>query len=144
MRLSKFRSLVLGLLLAGTVWLHATVDDSLSFAMEAAYPYVQEGFVVREDYWGGDLGQGERRAIRHQLFRGNEYWFWVGTDVAAAKVTIHIYDAEGKLAESESWQREHMSGAKVVPPRTGSYWVIVEVAESPHDRTHWAVAYGYR
>ena len=28
----------------------ATVDDALSFALEAAEPYVKEGFTVREDY----------------------------------------------------------------------------------------------
>ena len=28
---------------------HATIDDALSFALEAADPYVKEGFPVRED-----------------------------------------------------------------------------------------------
>lgn len=136
------------LLVLGAVCLisvaYATVDDSLSFAMEAAHPYVKEGFMVREDYWGGDLGVKEKRAVRHQLFRGNEYWFWMGTDNPAAKISIHIYDSEGELVETESWQRQHMAAARVVPARTGSYFLMIEIEESPEDRTHWAVAYGYR
>ena len=59
---------------------HATIDDALSFALEAADPYVKEGFTVREDYWGGDLPVKTTKAIVHQLFKGNEYWFWMGTD----------------------------------------------------------------
>jgi len=58
----------------------ATIDDALSFALEAATPYVKEGFTVREDYWGGDLPVKSTKAIVHQLFKGNEYWFWMGTD----------------------------------------------------------------
>src|SRR6266478_2165992 len=59
----------------------ASVDDAQSFALQAAEPYVKEGFQVREDYWGGDLGVGEKKAVRQQLFKGNEYWFWMGTEV---------------------------------------------------------------
>src|SRR5713101_6015400 len=54
----------------------ASVDDAQSFALQAAEPYVKEGFQVREDYWGGDLGSGEKKAVRQQLFQGNEYRFW--------------------------------------------------------------------
>src|SRR5256885_2237713 len=75
----------------------ASVDDAQSFALQAAEPYVREGFQVREDYWGGDLAAGEKKAVRQQLFKGNEYWFWLGTEVHRAKVSVHIYDKEGKL-----------------------------------------------
>ena len=66
----------------------------------AAEPYVKEGFQVREDYWGGDLGVGEKKAVRQQLFKGNEYWFWMGTEVEQAKVSVHIYDDDGKLVRA--------------------------------------------
>src|SRR5438270_12092440 len=87
-----------------------SVDDAQSFALQAAEPYVKEGFQVREDYWGGDLGVGEKKAVRQQLFKGNEYWFWLGSEVEAAKVSVHIYDSEGKLAEQpDSWEKGHFS-----------------------------------
>lgn len=122
-----------------------TVDDAQSFALQAAEPYVKEGFQVREDYWGGDLGSGEKKAVRQQLFKGNEYWFWLGTEVERAKVSVHIYDSEGKLAEQpDSWEkvtsRPRMSSPKrpaVISPlsrsksrpkngRTG-HWFTVSV-----------------
>jgi hypothetical protein len=123
----------------------ASVDDAQSFALQAAEPYVKQGFQVREDYWGGDLASGEKKAVRQQLFKGNEYWFWLGTEVDRAKVSVHIYDSDGKLAEeSDSWEKGHFAAAHVIPKITGSYFVIVSVEESPEERTHWALVYGFR
>lgn len=123
---------------------HCTLDDALSFALEAANPYVKEGFTVREDYWGGDLPVGQPKAIVHQLFKGNEYWFWLGTDAENAKISVHIYDSEGNLAEVESWQKRHFSAARIVPKKTGSYYIIVSIDKSDAERTHWALSYGFR
>jgi hypothetical protein len=123
----------------------ASVDDAQSFALQAAEPYVKQGFQVREDYWGGDLGSGEKKAVRQQLFKGNEYWFWLGTEVDKAKVSVHIYDSDGKLAEeADSWEKGHFAAAHVIPKTTGSYFVIVSVEQSPEERTHWALVYGFR
>ena len=122
----------------------ATIDDALSFALEAADPYVKEGFTVREDYWGGDLPVKTTKAIVHQLFKGNEYWFWMGTDQKNAKISIHVYDSAGNIAEVEAWQKPHFAAARVVPKKTGSYYLIVEVEKSPLERTTWSLAYGFR
>lgn len=125
----------------------ATIDDALSFALEAADPYVKEGFTVREDYWGGDLPVKQQKAIVQQLFKGNDYWFWMGTDVDGAKISVHIYDSDGNLAEVETFdstKKRRMAGARVRPKSTGSYYLIVEIEKSSKERTHWALAYGFR
>jgi hypothetical protein len=122
-----------------------SVDDAHSFALQAAEPYVKEGYQVREDYWGGDLGSGEKKAVRQQLFKGNDYWFWMGSEVEQAKISVHVYDSDGKLAEQpDGWQKGHFAGAHVIPKRTSSYFVIVEIEQSPEERTHWALVYGFR
>ncbi len=130
--------------LACAPMLRATVNDALSLAYEAAAPYVKQGYSVREDAWGGDLGVKDQKAVTAQLFKGNEYWFWTGTDVRGAVVTVNVYDATGRLAQSESWQRKNFSGAKVIPQRTGTYYAIVTIHKSPAERTPWALVYGYR
>ncbi len=123
----------------------ASVDDAQSFALQAAEPYVKEGFQVREDYWGGDLAAGEKKAVKQQLFKGNEYWFWLGTEVEKAKLSVHIYDAEGKLVEQpDSWQKGQFAAARITPAATGTYYIIVSVEQSPEERTHWALVYGFR
>jgi hypothetical protein len=131
-------------LLALPLAARATVDDALSFAYEAATPYVKQGFTFREDAWGGDLGVGDQKAVTAQLFKGNEYWFCLGTDVDGAVVTVHVYDSKGKLAESQNWQKGRFAGALVNPKQTGTYYAIVEVKKSSEERTHWALVYGYR
>jgi hypothetical protein len=116
-----------------------------AFALLAAEPYVKQGFYVREDYWTGDLASGGRKAIRQQLFKGNEYWFWLGTEVDHAKVSVHIYNSDGKLAEQpDSWAKDHTAAAHIIPKTTGTYFIIVSVEESPAAHTHWALAYGFR
>ena len=138
-----FILVVMSLILGATAI--ASVDDAQSFALQAAEPYVREGFQVREDYWGGDLAAGEKKAVRQQLFKGNEYWFWLGTEVRRAKISVHIYDKEGKLIEQpDSWQKGPYAAAHVVPTSTDSYFIIVAIEESPEERTHWALVYGFR
>ena len=62
-----------------------------------------------------------------------------------AKVSVHIYDSDGKLAEQpDSWAKDHFAAAHIIPKTTGSYFIIVSVEESPAARTHWALAYGFR
>lgn len=117
---------------------------ALSFALETAAPYVKKGFTVREDFWGGELPVKTTKAIVHQLFKGNEYWFWMGSDQQSAKISVHVYDSAGNLAEAEAWQKPHFAAARVVPKNSGSYYIIVEVEQSPAKRTYWALAYGYR
>src|SRR5437762_7406246 len=93
----------------------ASVDDAQSFALQAAEPYVKQGFQVREEYWGGDLGSGEKKAVRQQLFKGNEYWFWLGTEVDHAKVSVHIYNSDGELADQpDSRAKNDFAAAHII------------------------------
>jgi hypothetical protein len=122
----------------------ATVDDSISRALEAMDPYIKQGYTVRNDQWGGDLAVKEQKAIPHTLFKGNDYWFCMATDVDNARVAIHVYDSKGKLAENDFWQRGRFAAARVVAPATGTYYIIVEVTSSPRERTTWAMVYGFK
>ena len=136
--------LALGGVILGSTWAMASVDDALSYAHEAAAPYVKQGYTVREDAWGGDLGIKDQKAVTAQLFKGNEYWFWLGTDTKGAVITVHIYDSEGKLVDKDYWQKGRNSGVKIVPEKTGAFYAIVTVEKSPEERSNWALVYGYK
>ena len=128
--------------------LHAgAIEDALSFAFEASSSAVKEGFTIREEWWGGDLPTGQPKPIPHQLFKGNDYWFWMGTSVKGASISVHIYDSDGKLAEDEVLKKNvggQMAGARIRPKRSGTYYLLVEIEKSPEERTVWALAYGFR
>ena len=148
----KFTATLLVLLCAVGLWLptaHATVDDALTFALEAMDKYIKQGYNLREDTWGGDLPVKEAKAITHQLFKGNDYWFCMGTSTKGAKISIHVYDSDGNLVEeSNSWQREKgdaaFAGTQVVCKKTGTYFLIVKVEKSDQERTDWGLVYSYK
>ena len=121
----------------------ASLDDAIASALQAMDPYVRQGFIIRDDQWGGDLGLREQKAIPHTLFKGNDYWFCLGSDVENARLAIHLYDSKGKLTENDSWQKGRFAAVRILPPATGTYYIIVEVVSSPKERTNWAMVYGY-
>lgn len=127
----------------------AIVDDAHSFAMEAAMPFVEKGFKVRSDYWSGEIKPGKQKAIKHQLFKGNEYCFWLGADADGIEFKIGVYDMGGNPVKAEVVKGNHSTSLRVLPPSTGSYVVVfsLEVAEGAEvadEPISWALAYGYR
>src|SRR5881227_2189046 len=86
----------------------ASVDDAQSFALQAAEPYVKQGFQVREDYWGGDLASGEKKAVRQQLFKGTNIGSgWEQKSIGRRyPFTFTI--------PMENWQRNQIAGRKAI------------------------------
>lgn len=140
--MKKALAFLIALLMGATSW--AYVDDALSFAYEASSPYVKKGFNVREDAWGGDLGVKDQQAVQAQLFKGNEYWFCLGTDVKGAVLSVSVYDSKGNIVNVETTRAGRLSAVRVEPPRTGTYYAIVTVHKSPKERTGWALVYAYK
>ena len=146
---SRLAALVAAVLVGLLGQAPAIVDDAHSFAMEAALPFVEKGFKVRSDYWNGELKPGKRKAVKHQLFKGNEYCFWLGADADGVAFKIGVYDMEGNPVKAEVVKGNHATSLRVLPPSTGSYVVVfsLEAAEGEKladEPISWALAYGYR
>ncbi len=147
----KLRARLIGLVIAGGLLLcgvvYGFVHEGKSFAIEAAIPQLElkeNPFVLREAWWNGELKAGETKIIQHQLFKRNDYWFWLGVSQPESKVSIHIYDSEGKLDESEAWQDRNVAAARISPKSTGVYYIRVAVESVAEPPAEWAVVYGYR
>ena len=121
----------------------AEVEDARSFSMEAAVPHLKDGFSMRSESWSGGLKPGKRKAIRHQLFRGNEYWFWLGVSEPSTRITLKVYDRKGRPVHVETVRGEYWVAVRVLAPKTGTYVIVVG---SPDDgvESNWSLAYGYR
>ncbi len=104
---------------------HAFVNEAISMAFEAATPYVEQGFEVREDNWSGEVEPGKPLLIRHQLFRGNEYWFWAGTSWPGATIKVDIFDNEGNSVGLESFAKGSFAGVRSLPQKTATYFIRV-------------------
>lgn len=125
---------------------HASVDDAHSFAMEAATPFVSEGFIVREDYWNGEVKSGQKLMVKHQLFKGNEYAFWLGTANDDCKLEIEVLDEKGNKIHitPKIGMGPTFTSVRVNPPKTGTYSVVFSVTSKTEKGVFWALAYGYR
>lgn len=155
---NAFFVMLLTLLAMGGGLVFAFVNEAISFALEAATPYVEQGFEVREDNWSGEVESGKPLLVRHQLFRGNEYWFWAGTSIPGASVEVAVFDKKGMAVGLETFSKEGKAGVRVLPGKTGTYYIRVIVTrkkttetanagggeEAPSDSLDWGLVYGYR
>jgi hypothetical protein len=141
---------------------YAFVNEAISLALEAATPYVEQGFEVREDNWSGEVEPGKPLLVRHQLFRGNEYWFWAGTSWPGATVKVDIFDSDGNSVGLESFSKNSFAGVRALPEKTATYFIRVLTQYDPekakadevneavegvgefNGMVDWGLVYGYR
>jgi hypothetical protein len=145
--LTLHRLTLLALFASLSMPLQATVDESHDYTMEAATPFVEQGFIVREDYWNGEVKSGQKLMISHQLFKGNEYAFWLGTSSEGVKMTLKVYDQSGKAIEldTKTDANGHFLTVRVNPPKTGTYKIVFDLtSQGSGDAVMWALSYGYR
>ncbi len=119
------------------------VDRTLSYAVDGIQPFVKQGFTIREEYWSGELGATTQNVITIQLFKGNEYWFCASTEATNTVISVHVYDDDGNIAESEYWRKAHAAGAHIVPRRTAFYYVITDMQNAP-PKSRWSLIYAFR
>lgn len=145
--------------------LRAFINEAISYALEAATPYVEEGFEVREDNWYGEVEPGQPLLVKHQLFRGNEYWFWSGTSWPGATVKVDAFNSKGESVGLESFSKNGRAGVRVLPKRTGVYFIRIIADYDPKSKEakaamkdpdldasfkkapkslDWGLVYGYR
>lgn len=122
----------------------AHVDDAHSMCMEIATPYVEKGFIVRQDYSRGEVKSGQTKQVRAQMFKGNEYWFFLGSDLEGVELELHVLDLKGKSVSAETKKITGAMGVRVLPPRTGSYVITFTLKFSGRDKADWALATAYR
>ena len=122
----------------------ALVDDAHSTALEAAVGEVKKGFKIRQEYWKGTLVSGTDKMVKHQLFKGGEVWFWLGTSKEGARIEIEIYDAKGVKIPSEKKATKGCTGVKLTAPKTGTYLIVFKLTGKEKEEIDWALVYGWK
>ncbi len=131
-------------MMVGATLVYATVDESHDFSMQAATPFVEQGFIVREDYWNGEVKSGQKLQITHQLFKGNEYAFWLGTSQEGVTLDMKVYDEKNQPVQIDAKTDKFFMSVRVNPPKTGTYKIVFELKSKTVPGVMWALAYGYR
>ena len=125
------------------------VDDSLALAIDGIQKYLKgKGFTMREDTWGGDLAAGKAKTISQQLYKGNDYWFCMGSAMVGSTVRVRLYDSGGNAVDTNYWQHEQNDGsyaaAELQCQRSGTYFVVMTAEKTPEEHIPWGVVYAYR
>jgi hypothetical protein len=142
LRTSAAVSLCLPLMLSP---LHAIVDDAHSAALEGAMEQVEAGYKIRQEYWKGNLKAGEQKLVKHQLFKGNQVWFWLGTSTESdVTLEIDVFDAKGVKVSAEKRSGSDFAAVHVDPKKTGTYYVVFRINGKTKDEIDWALVYGWK
>src|SRR2546428_7532384 len=84
----------------------ASVDDAQSFALQAAEPYVKQGFQVREDYWGGDLGSEKKKQCGSNCLKETNIGFGWERKLIGQEFPFMF------MIRMENWRKNQTDGRK--------------------------------
>ena len=104
---------------------------------------VEQGYTVRGDSWSGEALAGGRVGIRHQLFRGNEYVFTLGTAVPV-DFQLAIFTSKREPVPGEVTTDEQSASVRFNPTATGTYLIVFALVSEEQERIPWSLVYAYR
>ena len=137
--------LIVAVVVAGPQMAGAIVDDAHSFALEAAQHDVEEhGVKIRYDYASGELENSKTTTVGYQVFRGNEYWFYLGSSELSTDFTVKVTDADGKEIKGKVKKLKNAYVFHFVPERTMLVAVTLSGVAEDTSEFHWALVYGYK
>ena len=120
------------------------IQDALE---KLSAPHEKAGFDFRADIWQRELEPEMGKAVRIQMFKGNEYRVCVAVPPGSkVHVAAHVLDFEGKPAESKIESTENSWGAvlHVKPNKTGIYLVVIRHDGGEKRKTLCGMITGYK
>jgi hypothetical protein len=156
MRFERFHSVLALVLFGGLVGAPAqevvevkpSLDELKLVAQQAAIPHLGGGnpFILRESTWSGEVEPGKARLIQVQLFKRNDYHFWVAVPDRKASVNLNLYNGKGELLEAKNLRYETPNVASIIasPSETGIYYLRLSLQTTVEEMQPWTVIYAYR
>ena len=113
-----------------------------SRVLELAGAFANDGYKVRDGYWSGVLEPGKPRILEVNLFAGNAYWFSAAAPAPSRKLSVAVFDENGRPVEGEIFQDGSTAAAGVVADASGRYFVRLEMLEG--DKADFCLVYSYK
>ena len=111
-----------------------------SKVLELASAFANDGFKIRDGYWSGVLEPGKPQILEVNLFAGNAYWF--SAAAPAGKISVAIFDENGRPVEGQIYQDGSTAAAGVLPDASGLYFVRLELVEGA--KADFCLVYSYK
>ena len=141
-----FRSILIALLLAVAGSVRAAETDNQvearKVALDLAGAFSNDGFKIRDGHWAGSLKKGEQAVLAVNLYAGNQYWFSVGGEPNAKKFALQLFDENGQVVTTETYEDDEKAAAGYSPTISGQYFVSIKPLEG--ESSTFCLIYSYK
>jgi hypothetical protein len=122
-------------------------SEARSLALSAARNFTKQEFHLREGEWSPSLAKGTPAFLKVTLFTGVEYGFAAASSLAGGKISLSLFDANGKAVKAGSVDAggPDRSAVRIAPGKSGAYFVKLELVEAPSDApAETSLVYAYK
>ena len=125
--------------------LRAETDEEVEahkLVLDLTGAFSNDGFKLRDGYWTGTIKPRERALIAVNLYAGNQYWFSAAASAKAKKMSVDVYDENGKPLVTETYNSGDKASAGFSPTSSGQYFVSINLLEG--EATPFCLVYSYK
>lgn len=124
------------------------LDEVKLIAQRAALAHLggEKPFILRESSWSGEIEPGQVRLIQVQLFKRNDYHFWIAVPDRRAEVDVTLYDGKGERVDGTShpYESPNVASFAASAAETGIYYLRISLQPTVETPQRWTVVYAYR
>jgi hypothetical protein len=123
----------------------AETDDEVEahrLVLDLTGAFSNDGFKLRDGHWAGTIKPAERALIAVNLYAGNQYWFAAAANTKAKKISVDLYDENGKPLVTEVYNQGERAAAGFSPTASGQYFVSLSLLEG--EPTAFCLVYSYK
>ena len=125
--------------------LRAETDEEVEahkLVLDLTGAFSNDGFKLRDGHWTGIIKPQEHALIAVNLYAGNQYWFSAAASAKAKKISVDVYDENGKPMVTETYNSGNKAAAGVSPTSSGQYFVSLGLLEG--EPTTFCLVYSYK
>jgi hypothetical protein len=125
--------------------LRAETDEEVEahkLVLDLTGAFSNDGFKLRDGHWTGTIKPQEHALVAVNLFAGNQYWFSAAANAKAKKISVDVYDENGKPVVTETYNSGDKASAGFSPTNSGQYFVSLGLVEG--EPTAFCLVYSYK
>jgi hypothetical protein len=125
--------------------LHGETDEEVEahkLVLDLTGAFSNDGFKLRDGHWTGIIKPKEHVLIAVNLYAGNQYWFSTAASAKAKKISVDVYDENGKPVVTETYNSGDKASAGFSPTSSGQYFVSLGLLEG--EATTFCLVYSYK
>jgi hypothetical protein len=125
--------------------LRAETDEEVEahkLVLDLTGAFSNDGFKLRDGHWTGKIKPREHTLVAVNLYAGNQYWFSAAANAKAKKISVDVYDENGKPVVTETYNSGDKASAGFSPTSSGQYFVSLGLLEG--EPTTFCLVYSYK